>query len=152
MPDLIRVAGPLPLYYVAIFPDRNAGVAPLTVLFDSLISGGETPFTYLWDFGDGYTSVELKPQHTYVAMGSYVVKLTVTDARGVSAETTYRITVFVHLPQVELALTGLEYTMPTDVRDANYLNIGLSYDVATDTRDALSLSVNITYSVTTSVG
>lgn len=38
--------------------------------------------TYAWDFGDGGTSAEMTPTHTYDANGSYVVKLTVTNESG----------------------------------------------------------------------
>jgi|GEM_PF-682303 len=33
----------------------------------------------LWDFGDGNTSVQVEPTHTYDTLGEYVVKLTVTN-------------------------------------------------------------------------
>jgi len=36
---------------------------------------------YDWDFGDGQTSTEQSPEHTYAAAGTYVVGLTVTDSR-----------------------------------------------------------------------
>lgn len=35
--------------------------------------------TYLWDFGDGNTSTEENPSHTYELAGSYTVTLTITD-------------------------------------------------------------------------
>lgn len=38
--------------------------------------------TYSWDFGDEGTSTEEAPTHTYAANGSYLVKLTVTNASG----------------------------------------------------------------------
>ena len=33
----------------------------------------------LWDFGDGFTSTELNPNHTYTSPGTYTVTLTVTS-------------------------------------------------------------------------
>ncbi len=36
--------------------------------------------TYLWDFGDGNTSTEANPLHTYAAYGVYTVTLSVADA------------------------------------------------------------------------
>ncbi|MGL5824207.1 MAG: PKD domain-containing protein, partial [Nocardioides sp.] len=45
---------------------------------------------FLWDFGDGTTSTEANPQHTYLSAGSYAVRLTVTDnqaATGVEERT-----------------------------------------------------------------
>lgn len=38
--------------------------------------------THLWDFGDGNTSTQQNPSHTYAADGTYTVCLTVSDACG----------------------------------------------------------------------
>ncbi len=38
--------------------------------------------TYLWDFGDGATSTQPNPTHTYVMSGQYVVTLIARDACG----------------------------------------------------------------------
>lgn len=38
--------------------------------------------TYKWDFGDGGTSTDPDPKHTYTTIGSFNVKLVVTDATG----------------------------------------------------------------------
>jgi PKD repeat protein len=47
-----------------------------------------TIVSYAWDFGDGGTSTEANPSHTYTAPGSYVTTLTVTDdADGTSSAT-----------------------------------------------------------------
>jgi PKD repeat protein len=46
------------------------------------ISGGFEPYSYQWDFGDGNTSTEERPIHTYSSEGTYTVTLTVTDDRG----------------------------------------------------------------------
>lgn len=56
-----------------------------TVRFSATIGGGFTPYSYQWDFGDGKTSNEEYPVHTYRASGEYTVKLTVTDDRGNTA-------------------------------------------------------------------
>lgn len=39
-------------------------------------------FTYAWDFGDGTTSTEQNPTHTYPAEGEYIAILTATSADG----------------------------------------------------------------------
>ncbi len=55
----------------------------------SRISGGFSPYSYLWDFGDGETSTEVSPTHSYRNDGYYDVSLTITDDRG-STETIKR--------------------------------------------------------------
>lgn len=38
-----------------------------------------TIVSYLWDFGDGYSSTNANPSHSYASAGTYTVILTVTD-------------------------------------------------------------------------
>ena len=56
-----------------------------TVTFDDLTVGGTGPFTYAWDFGDGGTSAEASPTHTFSGPGTYPVTLTVTDGTGATS-------------------------------------------------------------------
>lgn len=62
----------------------TSGKAPLEVEFNT--NGTTDPdgdaLTYLWDFGDGNTSTEANPTHTYTANGNFAVTLTVTDTTG----------------------------------------------------------------------
>jgi PKD repeat protein len=57
------------------------GFAPLKVFFDPAKSTGIID-DYFWDFGDGYTSHEFTPTHTYHFPGTYTVNLQVTDPNG----------------------------------------------------------------------
>ena len=58
----------------------TSGSAPLTVQFtDTSINN---PTCWLWDFGDGKTSTEQNPTHTYSTNGKYTVKLTASNADG----------------------------------------------------------------------
>lgn len=43
--------------------------------------------TYYWQFGDGTTSTDATPGHTYSASGRYTVKLTTRSSAGYSADT-----------------------------------------------------------------
>lgn len=60
------------------------------------------PLTYLWNFGNGQTSSEASPSHTYATVGSYDVSLTVTDDNDVSS--TVSKTVNVTGTLIELSL------------------------------------------------
>jgi gliding motility-associated-like protein len=61
-----------------IFESITGGCEPLTVTF---INNSLDGFSYLWDFGDGSTSIEQSPEHIYAA-GLFDVALTVTSAEG----------------------------------------------------------------------
>lgn len=65
-------------------PRASFGIADtrrLTVKFDNRMRGRGL---VLWDFGDGTTSTDFEPSHTYAAEGRYVVKLTVRNVSGTS--------------------------------------------------------------------
>ncbi len=53
-----------------------------TFQFQALAGNGVAPYTFAWDFGDGATSTEQNPSHTYTypPARSYLAVLTVTDA------------------------------------------------------------------------
>ncbi|SMO49545.1 gliding motility-associated C-terminal domain-containing protein [Saccharicrinis carchari] len=55
------------------------GCPALTVDFYSTAKNAEN---YLWDFGDGNSSSDPNPTHTYYTKGKYTVKLTVTGPGG----------------------------------------------------------------------
>jgi len=61
------------------------GTAPLTVHFIDQSVGPIT--SWLWDFGDGKTSTDQHPSHTYYDIGFYTVSLTVTGPNGSDTKT-----------------------------------------------------------------
>ncbi|MFQ5876921.1 MAG: PKD domain-containing protein [Acidobacteriota bacterium] len=65
--------------------DLVAGDVPFTVRFRDLTLAD--PTAWLWDFGDGATSTEPAPAHTYTTPGIYTVTLTVEGPGGPSGRT-----------------------------------------------------------------
>lgn len=61
----------------AQFETPAAGCVPYNAVFTNTSLAGQQ---FFWDFGDGTTSTEESPTHLYNFTGSYLVKLTVTDA------------------------------------------------------------------------
>lgn len=51
-----------------------------TIHFTDLSTNG--PVSWFWDFGDGNTSTQQSPTHTYTASGTYDVQLSVTNSFG----------------------------------------------------------------------
>ena len=72
------------------------------VTFTPTASGGVTPYSYAWKFGDGLTSVVTSPQHTFTTTGTLTVNLTVTDGAGGVAYHTLTVTVN---PQLSATVT-----------------------------------------------
>lgn len=59
-----------------------SNIACLNTPFQFSNSSYNTPLTYEWDFGDGGTSTEATPAHTYTVPGKYTVSLTVQSPVG----------------------------------------------------------------------
>ncbi|MDE1819983.1 MAG: PKD domain-containing protein [Euryarchaeota archaeon] len=71
----------------------SSGTAPLPVSLDGNASGGQSPYTFVWAFGDGSTATGATVQHTYVQAGTFAVVLTAVDAKGGVAQATSSVQV-----------------------------------------------------------
>ncbi len=60
-----------PYYNELTYPEKFYGSA----------TGGNPPYTWFWDFGDGNTSNLKNPEHNYSSAGNYTVKFTITDSK-----------------------------------------------------------------------
>jgi len=56
-----------------------------TIQFYGSAESGVEPYTWYWDFGDGYNSTDRNPTHAYSEEGEYEVVLKVTDAENNTA-------------------------------------------------------------------
>jgi gliding motility-associated-like protein len=85
---------------------RSFCKAPALVQFHSTAQAGQS---LSWNFGDGATSTQINPAHTYTAEGSYTVNLIVTNASGCSDTLSQPAFISVQKPQVtfsQLPRTG----------------------------------------------
>jgi len=75
--------------HAAFDADNVSGSGPLAVAFTN--RSWEDARTYLWDFGDGTTSTERSPMHSYATPGKYSVTLTVAGNGFSSSERKYAL-------------------------------------------------------------
>ncbi|MFI6333950.1 carbohydrate-binding protein [Streptomyces sp. NPDC050535] len=84
--------------------DRTSGALPLAVRFSS--QGSSDPegqqLTYSWNFGDGSTSTQANPSHTYTAAGTFRPTLTVRDPEGLTGTASLVVTAGNTAPSVTL--------------------------------------------------
>jgi len=78
---------------LSVLPDNITGTAPFSINFSSTITGGLSPYSYYWDFGDGNTSSSANPSHTYATPGEYTVTLTVIDGGSNTITNTTNVTI-----------------------------------------------------------
>jgi PKD repeat protein len=108
-----------------------SGTAPFTVNFvgnnsrdpDGLIA------SYLWDFGDGTTSILSNVTKTYSAAGNYTARLTVTDNAGAAATATL--------------LIAVAATPPSTMRYVNVSGITMSWVKSSSTSGYITGTVTI---------
>ena len=99
----------------------TSGNAPLSVQFTDL---SQNAASSRWDFGDGASSTEKNPTHTYSAEGTYNVNLKVSNSNGIALKLA---TINV------LTINVLKATGPYAYITSYYNNTVSVIDVATDT-------------------
>ena len=83
------------------------------VQFTGSANNGIEPYEWLWDFGDGNTSTEQNPIHTYLVSSNYTVTLTVTDASdNISTDTTWAKIKESNNPPNQPTISGSEQGKP----------------------------------------
>ena len=93
------------------------GVAPLDVQFTDLSIPGANPITsWIWDFGDGNSSSEQNPMHTYASPGDYTVILVVSD--GTLSDT--------EIKPAYISVSPVGYPMAEFSADPRYGSVPLS--------------------------
>ena len=72
--------------------------------------------TYLWNFGDGQTSTDQNPTHTYIQQGFYTVSLTVTNAYGSNTAVKNNYIAIGVSPAANFVATPISGTAPQNVQ------------------------------------
>lgn len=85
------------------------------------------PESYLWEFGDGTTSTEETPRHSFTNGGQYPVKLTVTGSENRTDDTTVTITVQAPAPIAAFTIQNNNCTAPCEVSFQNQSQNAQSY-------------------------
>lgn len=147
------ISAPVPNFTAPV----TSGNAPLSVQFSDQSAGTIT--NWAWNFGDGSTSSQQNPQHTYTARGVYTVALTVTGPGGSSTETK---TDYIHVYQQSVAdfsgsptagIAPLTVNF-TNLSSGDYINTNWSFgDAQTSTASSPSHVYNSpgTYTVSLSI-
>lgn len=100
--DTITVFACTNLFAAFAITDTNE----LEVQFSNESTG--TGLTYLWTFGDGNSSMDLSPLHTYDSVGTYVVCLEAMDSCGSVLTVCDTLT-------LAAASTGIEFAFPYEL-------------------------------------
>jgi hypothetical protein len=86
-PELTVVINPSPLSEFQTDGDLKT-LSPI-----SFVNSSTGAVSYKWNFGDGFTSTEVHPTHTYATTKNYTVSLLVTNELGCTSNSTLTISV-----------------------------------------------------------
>ncbi|TRW22547.1 T9SS type B sorting domain-containing protein [Flavobacterium zepuense] len=88
------------------------------------------PDTVAWDFGDGTTSTEVNPSHSYTAAGTYTVKVTATK-NGIDYSRQHVITIIplpeFTLPETYTACIASAITIATEAHNFDPVNAAYAW-------------------------
>ena len=83
-----------PLDCFASYSYYSDPATPQSVMFFDASFTTSAVTNYVWDFGDGTSSNEPSPTHTYAQMGNYNVSLAISTDDSCSSSVTYNLTLF----------------------------------------------------------
>lgn len=130
----------IPAPVAEFMANPNTGFAPLEVQFTNVSTGDPTSFA--WKFGDGGSSSDESPVHTYKSAGFFTVSLLVSNQSGADIETKTNLIIiqsgvppvaeFQASPLTGFAPLKVEFTDKSEGNIANW--VWSSGDGVTDTR------------------
>src|SRR5947208_3107979 len=100
-----------PLFTLAI-TGPSSGVEGAKINFTATASGGSSPYSFSWNFGDGTANLaggSTNPNaqsHTYTKTGTFTVKVNPTDSTGKIATATSTVNISTTIPPLSVSLSG----------------------------------------------
>ncbi len=79
---------PVPQLLV-VAPSEFIGCQPASIFFDNLSTPVDENYDIFWEFGDGGTSTEIDPTHTYEDLGTFTISLSITSPLGCFIDTVW---------------------------------------------------------------
>jgi len=150
--DTIRVASNVR----AVFTTPPAGCIPYDAVFKNESVGGAQ---WIWDFGDGGTSNQQNPTHTYNTPGTYTVRLTAIDSNTCNIVDDTAITIRVSAPPTAFFTFGPQPpqmntpTSYTNLSSADAIRFkwvwGDGDSLVTNSRNVIQHEFNLTGTYTT---
>ncbi|MFK7808328.1 MAG: PKD domain-containing protein, partial [Saprospiraceae bacterium] len=133
-------------------PSTTYGCAPLNITFGNTSTAA---LFYFWDFGDGNTSIEMNPNHTFEEPGTYAVTLRSTDVYGCYQDTTVYNIIVTPVPQADFYFEKEEICgLPATINFQNISEGALDYQwyfgegsAATTTNPSFTYTAAGTYEV-----
>jgi subtilisin family serine protease len=125
----------------------------LSVVFvDQSSDSDGTIVSWDWRFGDGNTSTDQSPGHTYALDGTYTVSLTVTDNEGATGITNQSVMVAVPVSQSPAAPSGLTGTVEQTGKGRNKVITGITLNWTDNSDNEIGFVVEGCKRITTGKG
>lgn len=108
---------------VANFSTQNVCVGGQSVFTDASTTASGTIVQWNWNFGDGNSSAQQSPVHTYASAGTYDVTLTVTSSGGCPNTNTKQVVIY-PLPVAAFSASAVCRNEVTPFADASSISNG----------------------------
>ncbi len=111
-----------PILYAGFTASGQCQNVAVTFTDTSYIGPGNSIQSWSWDFGDGSTSTQQNPQHSYAVPGTYIVRLIATAISV--ADTAFKTINIYHLPHANFINYPACVGEPHTFTDSSYVSIG----------------------------